>query len=80
MNKRPSARSKRVKATFATESEEAEWWFRNRNVHGKELVSAVKKGSAQLLTTEELRQRIAQSKKTAAPTVAGASPSISPLS
>ena len=54
---------------FATEAEEAEWWYKNRNIHAKQLLAAVKNGEAQVLTKEKLRQRIAASKKMAAPTV-----------
>ena len=66
MEKQP----KRVIPVFATEAEEAEWWYKNRNKHGKQLLAAVKKGEAQVLTNEKLRERIAASKKTPAPVVA----------
>ena len=56
--------------TFATEAEEAEWWYKNRNIHGKQMLAAVISGEAQVLTKEKLRERIASSKKTAAPVVA----------
>ncbi len=42
----------------------------NRNIHGKQLLTAVKNGKAGVLTKEKLRERIAASKKTPAPTVA----------
>jgi predicted DNA binding CopG/RHH family protein len=61
---------KRVIPAFATEAEEAEWWHKNRNKHGKQLLAAVKSGEAQVLTKEKLRERIAASRKTPAPTVA----------
>ena len=54
---------------FATEAEEAEWWYKNRNLHGKQLLAAVKDGQVQVLTNEKLRERIAASKKTPAPVV-----------
>jgi hypothetical protein len=60
---------KRVIPAFATEAEEAEWWFKNRNIHGKQLL-AVKSGQAGVLTKEKLRARTAASKRTPAPTVA----------
>jgi hypothetical protein len=60
----------RVIPAIATEAEEAEWWYRNRSVHGKQLLAAVKSGEAQVLTKEKLRERIAASKKTPAPEVA----------
>lgn len=61
---------KRIVPTFATEAEEAEWWYKNRNVHGKQLLAAVKSGEAKVLTKEKLLERIAASKKTPAPVVA----------
>jgi predicted DNA binding CopG/RHH family protein len=63
-------RTKRVVPAFATEAEEAEWWYKNRNVHGKQLLSAVKTGEAQVLTREKLLERLAASKRKAAPVVA----------
>jgi len=66
MNKR----TKRIVPAFATEAEEAQWWFKNRSVHDKELLAAVKAGEAKILTKDELRRRIDASKKTPAPVVA----------
>ena len=37
--------TRRIVPTFATEAEEAEWWYKNRNVHGKQLLAAVKLAS-----------------------------------
>ncbi|MGH9638763.1 MAG: hypothetical protein ACRD3Y_01775 [Bryobacteraceae bacterium] len=56
--------------TFATEAEEAEWWYKNRNTHGKELLAGMKSGKAQVLTKEKLLERIVKSRKAAAPVVA----------
>ncbi|HMC57849.1 MAG TPA: hypothetical protein VKJ01_01535, partial [Candidatus Solibacter sp.] len=50
--------------------EEADWWYQNREVHGKELLAAVRSGEAQILTKEKLLARIAASKKKPAPVVA----------
>jgi predicted DNA binding CopG/RHH family protein len=61
--------SKRIVPAFATEADEAEWWYKNREVHGKELRTAVKNGEAQVLTKDKLLERIAASKKTSAPVV-----------
>jgi predicted DNA binding CopG/RHH family protein len=55
---------------FATEEEEAQWWYKNRNVHGRQLLAAVKSGEARLLTKDKLHERIAASKKVPAPVVA----------
>ena len=54
---------------FRTEAEEAEWWVKNRNVHGKQLLAAVRDGEAQVLTRERLLERIAAPRKAPAPTV-----------
>ena len=61
---------KRTVPAFATEAEEAEWWFQNRKVHEKQLVAAGKTGEAQILTKERLMERVAASRKTPAPVVA----------
>jgi hypothetical protein len=63
-------KNKRTVPAFATEAEEAEWWYKNRNVHGKQFLAAVKSGEAQLLTKAKLLERIAASRKTPAPVVA----------
>ena len=68
--KKSDKQPKRDIPVFATEAEEAEWWYKNRNIHGRQLQAAIKKGDAQVLTKEKLRERIAASKKTPAPTVA----------
>jgi predicted DNA binding CopG/RHH family protein len=51
---------------FATEAEEAQWWYDNRHKHDKELLEAVERGEAQILTKERLMARIAEAKKKAA--------------
>lgn len=63
-------KNKRIVPAFATEAEEAEWWRKKRNTHGKELLAAVRGGDAQVLTKERLRERIAASRKAASPVVA----------
>ncbi len=63
-------KTERTVPMFATEAEEAEWWYKNRNVHGKQLLAAVKSGKAQILTKGKLLARTAASKKTPAPVVA----------
>jgi predicted DNA binding CopG/RHH family protein len=60
----------RTVPAFASESEEAKWWYKNRNVHGKQLLAAAKRGEAQVMTKEKLLERIAASKKRASPVVA----------
>jgi len=62
--------TKRMVPRFATEAEEADWWYQNRHVHGKELLAAVRSGEAKILTQDELRRRIEASQKVPAPVVA----------
>ena len=62
--------TKRVVPVFATEAEEAEWWYRNRNIHNEQFVAAVKSGDAKVLTKEKLIERIAASRKPPSPVVA----------
>ena len=56
MKKQSEEQPKRVIPAFATEAEEAEWWYKNRNIHGKQLLAAVKNGEANVLTKEKLRE------------------------
>ena len=56
-------RHKRIVPKFATEAEEADWWFKNRHIHDKEFLAALKRGEVQVLTQEKLLARIAASKK-----------------
>ena len=70
MRKQMKKQTKRALPAFAAEAEEAEWWYRKRNVQGKQLLGAVKSGQVQVLTREKLRERIAASPKTPAPVVA----------
>jgi hypothetical protein len=62
--------TKGIVPRFATEAEEALWWYKNREVHGKELLAAVKAGEAQILTKEKMLARIEASKRKPAPVVA----------
>jgi hypothetical protein len=55
---------------FATEAEEADWWYQNRERHGKIMRAAIKSGEAQILTKEKLLARIEASKKKPSPVVA----------
>jgi len=70
MKKKMEEQPKSPMPAFANEAEEADWWYKNRNIHGKQMLAAVKSGEAQVLTKETLRGRIAASKKTPAPVVA----------
>lgn len=56
--------------TFATEAEEAEWWYKNRHVHAERLLAAVRSGDARALTREKLLERLAASRKSPAKVVA----------
>jgi len=70
MKKQMEKQPMRVITAFATEAEEAEWWYKNRDKHGKQLLAAVKNGEAKVPTKKKLRERIAVSQKTPAPVVA----------
>lgn len=65
-----SKQKKRIVPAFATEAEEADWWYKNRNLHGRQLLAAVRAREARILTKDELRRRLEASKKTPAPVVA----------
>ena len=67
MKKQMEEQPNRVTPVFATEAQEAEWWYKNRNEHGKQLLAAVGNGQVQVLTKEKLRERIAASKKMPSP-------------
>jgi hypothetical protein len=54
---------------FATEAEEADWWYKNRHVHDKIMHAAIKSGEAQILTREKLLARIEASKEKPSPVV-----------
>jgi predicted DNA binding CopG/RHH family protein len=54
--------SKRAVPAFASEAEEAAWWYENRKSHDKEFAAAVENGEAQVLTGQKLRERIEASK------------------
>jgi predicted DNA binding CopG/RHH family protein len=54
---------------FATEAEEADWWYKNRKAHDRIFAAAVKSGEAQILTKKKLLARIKASKKQPAPVV-----------
>ena len=55
---------------FATEAEEADWWYENRKAHSEQFLAAMKRGEVQVLTREKLLARIEASKKKPAPVVA----------
>ena len=70
MKKRTEKDPKRILPAFSSEAEESEWWFKNRNIHGKQLAVAMKDGEARELTKEKLRERILSSRKGPSPVVA----------
>jgi predicted DNA binding CopG/RHH family protein len=57
---KPGMKQKRVIPAFKSESEEAEWWFKNRRRLDKDLVEAAKKSKRLDQTT--LKARLAASK------------------
>jgi hypothetical protein len=64
-SRKKSPPNKRIVPKFATEAEEAQWWYDNREAHGKELLAAVRAGEAQILTRDKLLARLEASKKAA---------------
>ena len=70
MKKQIKKQTKRTVPAFTTEAEEAEWWYQNREKHGRELLAAVRSGEAQILTKEKLLARLEASKKKPAQVVA----------
>lgn len=70
MKKQKKKPTKRIVPAFATEAEEAAWWYKNRNAHGEELLAAVRSGEAQVMTREKLLARLTAAKKGPAPVVA----------
>jgi hypothetical protein len=62
MKKQPDKQTKPIVPAFASEGEEAAWWYKNRNVHAEQMLATVKSGEAQVLTKERLQERIAASK------------------
>jgi predicted DNA binding CopG/RHH family protein len=54
--------SKRTVPAFASETEEATWWYENRKSHDREFIAAVENGEARALTLAKLRERIEASK------------------
>ena len=54
MQKQLKKTPKPVIPAFSTEAEEAAWWYENRNLHGHQLLAAVKNGEAQVLTKAKL--------------------------
>ncbi len=55
-------KQKRVIPAFKSESEEAEWWYKNRARLDKDLVDAAKKGKLKRLDQATLKDRLAASK------------------
>jgi hypothetical protein len=52
------AENKRVAPKFTNEAEEAEWWYRNRDMISRDLKEAAEAGELKVLTRERLRQRL----------------------
>ena len=62
MKKQSEKSPKLVIPAFDTEADEAKWWFKNRKIHGEQMLAATKRGQAQVLTSVKLLDRIAASK------------------
>jgi hypothetical protein len=66
MKKQQTIPKRIVVPKFATEAEEADWWFKNRELHGKIMLAAARRGETKTLSKELLLARIEASKKKAA--------------
>ena len=55
-------RKKRVVPKFATEAQEADWWYKNRRKLDKDLVEAAHAGELKVLHRKTLLARLARSK------------------
>jgi len=56
------AKPTRTVPAFATEAEEAAWWYKNRRILDKELLAAARSGRLKTLDRKLLLTRIARSK------------------
>jgi len=63
VKKQSRIQSAKAVPAFATEAEEAAWWYENQEKHGSQLATAVEHGEARLLTRDKLLERIAASTK-----------------
>jgi len=52
------AMNRRVVPKFSSEAEEAEWWYRNRDMISRGLKEAAEAGELKVLTRERLRERL----------------------
>jgi predicted DNA binding CopG/RHH family protein len=55
-------RKKRMVPTFATEAQEAKWWYKNRKEIDQDVVKAARAGELNVLDRKTLNDRIARSK------------------
>lgn len=55
-------KQKRLIPAFKSETEEADWWYKNRERLDKDLVDAAKKGNLKKLDQDTLKARLAASK------------------
>jgi predicted DNA binding CopG/RHH family protein len=53
---------KRTIPAFRSETEEAEWWYKNRATLDKDFLDAAKKGTLKRLDAAALKERLAASK------------------
>ena len=56
------AKKKRLIPTFATETEEADWWYANREKIADDVVTASDAGEVRILTKEKLSDRLRAAK------------------
>lgn len=56
------ARKRGIIPKFASEAEEADWWYANREKIADDVVAASAAGEAKILTGEKLRERLSAAK------------------
>ena len=56
------AKKKRIVPAFATEAQEAAWWYKNRKKLDRDLVEAARAGELRVLDRKTLTARVARSK------------------
>lgn len=62
-NDMKESRKKRIIPAFATEVQEAEWWYKNRKALDKDFVKAARSGELKVLDSNALLKRVVRSSK-----------------
>ena len=57
-----NSKKKRIIPTFASEAEEADWWYANREKVADDVVAASTAGEVRILTKDKLSERLTAAK------------------